>query len=99
MPEDPVKVAPDVYKLVLENEQVRVLEVRLRPGAKTERHGHPAVVAVMLQGGRARFTEPGGEVTEIDMPNGQAMYLPETEHMTENAGDGEVHGFLIELKK
>jgi beta-alanine degradation protein BauB len=42
MMEDAVKVAPEVYKAVLENDQVRVLEVRLAPGAKTDVHGYPA---------------------------------------------------------
>jgi len=98
MPEDAAKVAPDVYRVVLDNEQVRVLEVRLAPGARTERHGHPALVGVMLQGGKVRFSEPRGEATELDMPIGQPMYLPATEHVTENIGDTELHGYLIELK-
>ena len=95
---DPTTIAPHVYKAVLENDQVRVLEVRMKPGDKTELHGHPAVVAIMLQGGKARFEPSDGEPMEMEMPSGEAMYLPATEHTTENVGDNEVHGFLIELK-
>ena len=48
MPEDAVKVAPHAYKVVLENDKVRVLESRMKPGDKTEMHGHPALVAVAM---------------------------------------------------
>ena len=43
--EDAVKVAPHVYKVALENDRVRVLETRMKPGDKTSMHSHPAVVA------------------------------------------------------
>jgi hypothetical protein len=32
--QDPVKISPQFYKLLLENDQVRVLEYRLKPGEK-----------------------------------------------------------------
>ena len=39
--EDAVKTDPDKYKVVLENERVRVLEYRDKPGEKTKMHTHP----------------------------------------------------------
>jgi quercetin dioxygenase-like cupin family protein len=95
---DATQVAPHVYKTVLENDQVRVLEVRMAAGDKTEMHSHPAVVAVMLEGGKARFEQSDGESVEMELPSGEAMYLPAVEHTTENVGSTPVHGFLIELK-
>ena len=41
MSEDAVKVAPNSYKSILENERVRVLEYRGKPGDKTAMHSHP----------------------------------------------------------
>jgi hypothetical protein len=38
MIEDAAKVAPHVYKVVFENDRVRVLEARLGPGVKTQMH-------------------------------------------------------------
>jgi hypothetical protein len=32
--QDPVKTSPQYYKVLLENDQVRVLEYRLKPGEK-----------------------------------------------------------------
>ena len=44
--QDPVKVAPGIYKVILENDHVRVLEVTLKPGEKVPMHSHPASVVL-----------------------------------------------------
>ena len=41
MAEDAAKVAPQVYRVVFENERARVLEVRMEAGASTAMHSHP----------------------------------------------------------
>jgi hypothetical protein len=46
--QDPVKVAPDIYKVRLENDQVRVLDIHRKPEAKSPTHSHPAYVVVAL---------------------------------------------------
>ena len=38
---DAVQIAPPVYKVVLENEHVRVLDTRTGPGDSSEMHIHP----------------------------------------------------------
>ncbi|MDZ4277731.1 MAG: cupin domain-containing protein [Dehalococcoidia bacterium] len=98
MAEDPVQVAGDVYKAVLENDRVRVLEVRMKPGDKTPMHAHPDLVAVVVRGGRLRFTTSDGQSTEAEIPDGQPMFFEATEHTTENIGTTEFHAFLAELK-
>src|SRR5438132_4159653 len=40
--QDPVKTSPQYYKVLLENDQVRVLEYRLKAGEKESVHLHPA---------------------------------------------------------
>src|SRR6267142_2906021 len=42
--QDPVKTSPQYYKVLLENDQVRVLEYRLKAGEKEAMHSHPAGV-------------------------------------------------------
>jgi hypothetical protein len=41
---DPVKVAPKMYKVLLENHRVRVLEARVKPGVTAPMHSHPGSV-------------------------------------------------------
>ena len=58
MPGDAVTVAPHLYKVLLDNDRVRVLEVRAQPGAKSALHTHPSYVAVAINDGQYRFTSP-----------------------------------------
>ena len=98
MAEDAVKVAPHAYKVVVENSRVRVLENQMKPGDKTALHSHPDLVAVAVSGGKFRFTSPDGQSMEIELEDGQAMFVEATEHSTENVGTDEPHVFLVELK-
>src|SRR6266511_6105675 len=53
---DPLKVAADTHKLVLENAFVRVLEVRVPPGKTEPMHQHPRRVVVYLSDFHTRTT-------------------------------------------
>jgi quercetin dioxygenase-like cupin family protein len=67
---DPVKVAPQVYKVLLENDQVRLLEITLNPGGKVPMHSHPDYVIYCLSAGKVRFTSPEGQTAEPEMKKG-----------------------------
>ena len=95
---DAVSVAPDHYKVVEENDRVRILEFRGNPGDKTTMHSHPAVVAVALTDAKVRFTHAGGQSMEIELKANQAMYMDAADHATEILGSSEAHVILIELK-
>ena len=45
---DPIRVAPHIYKIILENEQVRVLKVTERNGETAPLHSHPDRLIVYL---------------------------------------------------
>ena len=100
MADDAVKIAPHVYTPVIDNDRVRVLESRMRPGDKTAMHAHPAMVVVALDAGTYRFTM-SGETAELDVPVGQPMYMDAVDHETEcvgTASGGEARTLLIEIK-
>ena len=98
MAEDAVKAAPHAYKVLLENDRVRVLESRMKPGDKTGMHSHPAVVAYGVGDGKFKFTSPDVQSMEVEMKAGMTMYLDAVEHSTENIGATEGHVILVELK-
>ena len=98
MVEDAVKVAPHAYKVLLENQRVRVLEYKGGPGTKATMHGHPDLVAIALRGGKVAFTSPDGQGAEAELEDGQALFFDATEHATENIGNTETHILLVELK-
>jgi quercetin dioxygenase-like cupin family protein len=95
---DAVSVAPDHYKVVEENDQVRLLEFRGKPGNKTAMHSHPAVVAVAITGAEVRFTLPNGQSMDMTLEAGHAMHMGAADHATEILGTSEAHVILVELK-
>jgi len=95
---DAAIVAPNLYKVLVENDRVRVLEYRAKPGDKAAMHSHPALAAYALSGGKVKFTSPSGDTEEAQLEDGQAMFFEATDHATENVGTSEVHIVLVELK-
>ena len=61
-------------------------------------HSHPALVGVVLKGGRAKFTMPDGKSEVVEMKTGQILNFDATEHLPENVGDSAFEAILVELK-
>lgn len=98
MSADPVESNPGLYRVVMENERVRVLEYRDRPGDRTTPHGHPDSVMVTLSGFRRRLVS-GDRQVEVEIPVGVVRWLDGQEHLGENVGDSETHVVFVELKE
>ena len=98
MPGDAVSVAPDLYKVLFENERVRVLETRYGPGVKSEMHSHPDLVVVALTPLKARFTLGDGHTVDMELPASESAFVEAQEHTVENTGTSELHVVLVELK-
>ncbi len=96
--QDPVKVAPNNFKVLLENDRVRVLEFRSKPGAKIGMHSHPDCVIYNFAGGKTKFTSPDGKTTEREATPGQTTWRDAEMHASEYIGTGEAHVLLVELK-
>jgi quercetin dioxygenase-like cupin family protein len=94
---DPTRTDPDKYKVIFENDRVRVLEYRDKPGAKTHAHQHPNSVLLMLSDFRRRLTV-GNDVREVTVKAGQALWLPAQVHVGENIGTTDSHVVFVELK-
>ena len=86
-------------KVLLDNEQVRVLEVTLKPGEKTGMHSHPNHVIYAVKGGVSKAWSPDGKSTELETKDGEARWMAATTHDTENTGKGAVKVVVIELKE
>ena len=96
--QDPAKVAPQQYSVVLENAEVRVLRAVLGPGEKTPAHDHPATVVVPLSGGVGRFTLADGKTQELTMAAGTPVWIGAEKHAVENVGKTKVDVIVVELK-
>jgi quercetin dioxygenase-like cupin family protein len=96
--QDPVKTSPQYYKVLLENDQVRVLEYRLKAGKKEPMHSHPAGVVYVLSGAKLKFGYPDGRTEEKAAATGETIWRDPTTHAVENVGDTEAHAIAIDLK-
>jgi quercetin dioxygenase-like cupin family protein len=94
---DPVESNPDHYKVVFENERVRVLEYTDNPGDRTTPHRHPDSVMYTLSSFRRRLVS-GDAQREVEMEAGLTGWLPAQEHHGENIGDTPTHVLFVELK-
>lgn len=94
--QDPAVVAPQNYKVLLENDQVRVLEVKGRPGEKIPMHSHPDYVVYVLAASKVRFIAPDGTAQDADLAQGHTQFTTAHDHAAEVKSD--IHVLLVELK-
>ena len=99
--QDPVKVAGDMYKVIVENDSVRVLDVKIAAGAKTAMHSHPDLVAVVLEPSTIRWTRPDGksEQSGAAFRRGGVQSTASDTHISENIGTTSARVILVEFKK
>lgn len=95
--QDPLQTDPDKYKLVLENERVRVLEYRDKPGDKTSRHAHRDFVLRALSSFKRRLTLGDGRTVERNFAAGETLWMDAQSHIGENTGETETHVLIVEL--
>ena len=58
--QDPVQMHPDFFKVLLENDRVRVIDDLVPAGAKVGMHSHPEYVVYPLSSCRMKFIFPDG---------------------------------------
>jgi hypothetical protein len=98
MGEDPTVTDPDAYRVLFENERVRVLEYRDRPGVRTTPHAHPDSVMITLSSFQRRLID-GDRNVDVALEAGQARWISSQTHAGENIGATESHAMFIELKE
>ncbi len=100
--QDAVQSQPQNYRVMLENDRVRVLEYNGRPGMGVcgdGMHSHPPHLAVLLSTGTIRMKMPDGKVeVHSDIPVGAVFWGNAETHEVENIGGSNIRMLLIELK-
>jgi quinol monooxygenase YgiN len=96
--QDPVPLYPGNYKVLFENDKLRVLDFRLAKGATEAMHDHPANVAIFLADFTIRFTLPDGQTKMRVGHPGDVSYSEATRHSPVNIGDTDAHWVIVELK-
>jgi hypothetical protein len=96
---DPTTTDPDKYKVIFENDRVRVLEYRDEPGQKTSPHEHPDSLMYTLSSFQRRLIGASGESRDVALERGEARWLDAQTHSGENIGSTPTHVLFVELKE
>ena len=91
---------PRSYRVVLENERVRVIEFKSRPGLGVcgeGIHSHPAHLAIALTPAKVKVTQ-NGTTSYGARAAGEVLYFDAEVHSAENVGGAGTRFFLVEMK-
>ena len=92
---------PRSYRVVLDNDHVRVLEYKSRPGLGVcgqGMHYHPAHLTVSLTGARLKRMGEDGRATFSEIPPGHIFWAEAETHSAEVIGGAGTRTYIVELK-
>jgi hypothetical protein len=94
------EASPEVYKVIAENDVMRVVLATWPPGYKDKMHSHPKMFAAYsINDCHRKLIKPDGSVDEKRVKTGSARILkPVSAHVFENVGKTECQNLLVELK-
>ncbi|WP_419533242.1 hypothetical protein [Endozoicomonas sp.] len=103
---DAVIAAPDSHKILLENENVRVLRVVIEPGAREPVHTHKASsVMIVDQPAQIKYYGENGQLLFMTKPTDGMSHQnpqwldPEGLHSVENIDNKVYKAYRIEIKE
>ncbi len=92
--------APEVYKVLAENDQLRVVLQTWKPGQRDAYHSHPANAVYWLTDCNRKIYKPDGSIAkEGEVKEGSAvLQKPVVSHVFENVSDKECRAVMVERK-
>ena len=103
---DAVAAAPEHHRVIFENEYVRVLDSRIKPGETVPLHTHrwPSIVYTLENSDFVRTDAESGRVLDsrsmsIEIEIDSAISLPPVgPHSVKNVGSKEIRAISVEIK-
>lgn len=96
------EASPEVYKIIAENDQFRVIEATWKPGQQDKFHSHPADrVSLFETNCMLRLTNPDNTYRDAKPKAGKAVARtgkPVASHYAKNMGDSICILRIVELK-
>jgi len=99
--QDAAKMQPRSYRVVFENDRLRVLEFVSRPGlgvCGSGMHSHPAHLTIALSPAKVRVKLPDGKTFVGENELGDVFWSEAETHETENIGGKDMRALIVELK-
>jgi quercetin dioxygenase-like cupin family protein len=91
---------PDVYKVIFEDQNFRVITATYKPGVTDKPHSHPvAGVSYTITDCALKLTSADGKTTNLNPKAGASNAVPITaSHTVQNIGSTECRVVLVERK-
>lgn len=86
------------YRVLWENDEIRVVEHRLEAGDREPMHFHPRMIGYFLETSTVRITELDGTTVEPLLAKGTIGEAGPWTHEIENIGDTPLHSLIVEFK-
>lgn len=99
--QDPATVMPRAYRVVLDNDRVRVLEFISRPGmgiCGEGMHSHPARLNIVMNGWQGVASTPNSPAKALQRNDGEVFWREAETHKVENTGKTNSRVLIVELK-
>lgn len=87
------------YKILFENDDVRIVEHKLEPGESEPLHSHPPMIVYFLEDAEVWVAGPDGKSRKEILKKGQTLNPPSITHSIQNKGTSALHSLLVELKE
>ena len=98
--QDASKIQPGSYRVALENDRLRALEFRSRPGlgvCGNGLHSHPAHLTIALSAGKVRVKQDG-KTFVAESKLGDIFWSDAETHEAENISGREMRALIVEIK-
>ncbi len=97
--QDAVKASPKNFKVLKENQHLRVVQDTLAPGEKEPVHSHPAGWYYVTMPGVMKVTYADGKTTTWNAKKGEQAWMDaEPAHTSVNVGKTTIQYVLVEVK-
>lgn len=98
--QDKQATPPDSYRVVMENERVRMIEVHVKPRSKVNVDSPPGRdrFLYMLSDGALILSPPGKRPYEFALQAGETAVFPAVSPTVENDTDSPVRALMVEVK-
>jgi quercetin dioxygenase-like cupin family protein len=97
--EDPVKVCPNNFKVLAEDDTARVLHFTQKKGEKCGMHSHPYIAAYIIKPGQLTYVMPDGSKKEgPKLKAGEVLLRGATSHAHEAPAE-DSEAIVVEFKK
>jgi hypothetical protein len=97
--QDPVQVSPEIYRLILDNDRVRVIEYQAGPGQSDQMNSLPQRLTYTLTPVKLKVMAPDGNITNVEAKEGELYWQGPVTHSIKNVGNTEAKMLIVEVKE